>query len=88
MVYLVLLRGEAADVAHARQQLIASSNGWKELGPNVLLVGQPDARPESLRNFLRRQPNVEVAVMQLNGGWAAGGCDDVADWLRAAVRMF
>lgn len=87
MVYVVVLRGTEPAVAPAKQQLIASSNGWKSLGNDVYLVGQEEAHPETLRNFMRRHPGVEVAVMQLNGSWASGGCQDLANWLRAAENM-
>jgi hypothetical protein len=90
MVYVVVLRGTPNAVTMAHQQLVLTSNGWEQLGPNVYLVGQEEARAESLRNFLRRQPGVDVAVLQLSGGWATGGntFGNIAQWLRAAQHMF
>jgi hypothetical protein len=88
MVYVVVLRGTQQAVNLARQQLIAASNGWQLVAEDVYLVGQPNTHAESLRNFLRRIPDVEVAVMQLAGSWATGGRADLAGWLKSAAHQF
>ena len=88
MVYVVVLRGTPQVLDAARQQLVGLANGWELLAENVYLIGQAEAHPEALRNFIRRQPGIEVVVMGLSGAWASGGCANLAAWLRAAQNMF
>jgi hypothetical protein len=88
MVYLVVLRGQAANVTAARNQLIRTSNGWLALAGGVLLVVQERAGVEALRNFLGRQPGIEAAVLSVENHWATSGCDDIMGWLRDADGMF
>jgi hypothetical protein len=60
---------------------------------DVLLVVTPemDAMPislEALRNFLGREPGLDVLVMRLDGSWTACKFHDVASWFQGVADHF
>lgn len=87
MVYLIVLRGRPQVVAEMREHVIRVSNGWQDVAPGVLLIGQTSSM-EAIRAFLMHTPGIELAIVQLNGAWTAYGCADIANWLTAAEPVF
>jgi hypothetical protein len=88
MVYLVILRGDPLVVAEARGTVTQVSNGWSDVADGIMLVGL-NTPIQPFRNFLSRHPGVEVVVLQVaRHGWAAFGCDELANWLQAAAALF
>jgi hypothetical protein len=96
MVHLLVLQGTPTTVQMGVQLAQRAGDGWSVLTlPNfaermttATVLVQSGHTPDVLRNFLGRQPNLEVLVARLEGDWATTGAGVLAGWLRDHQPFF
>lgn len=88
MVAQVVIAYSSPRAQKVALDVVQSMDGWASVAPGVWLVATRMTEAD-IRDLIRsRAPESQVLVTRLSGGWASGGLDATAQWLRSVRAWF